>query len=453
VAVAPLHGAKGSLELEKSPCPLTQLRQQGNRKRRCEVALPTARQSELLKEETRIAMNTLDKNHPTHEWIEQLGRRFPCEKEINRVLSRKLRRRAGPAYSPVTLATLVSGVEMLLRKELANDFEVVEPKWLCGGASKLQMSFKLRWSQPGIGNTTTAMVLRMEPSESIVETSRLREFQLIKAFEGHVPVPPAYWVDREGAFLPYPSIIYGFARGVTKPSIAISCVSGLGTNLGPEVRPLLAPQFVKHLALIHTRDWRDANLSAFDVPALGTQAAEWQLNWWERLWEEDANEDIPLMRLAMVWLRGNLPSVERLSVVHGDYRTGNFLYTEEDNKISAWLDWELGHLGDRHEDIAWATNISFGHIAEDGKTFLIGGLMSEEVFFEEYEQVSGLPIDRKAVNFYRVMNAYKCAVIVIGSGYRVVRGGKTHQDVLVAWLMGVGYTILEELRKYLEEAI
>lgn len=297
-------------------------------------------------------MSILDKNHPTHEWIEQLRKRFPCEKEIDRVLTRKLQRRAGPPYSPVSLETLVKGTEALLRSELKEGFEITEAKWLSGGASKLQMAFMLNWNQPGTGRTTTPMVLRMEPSESIVESSRLREFQIIKAFDGYLPVPPTYWVDSEGQFLPYPAIIYGFAEGVTKPSAGTSNVTGVGTFIPPSLRPILGRQFVDHLARIHLFDWSKADLSAFDKPAPGTQAVEWQLNWYERLWEENANEDVPLLRLAMAWMRNNIPPVDRVSVTHGDYRIGNFLYTEHDNKISTWLDWELAHLGDRHEDLA-----------------------------------------------------------------------------------------------------
>ena len=41
----------------------------------------------------------------------------------------------------------------------------------------------------GAGAAVDRMVLRMEPSESIVETSRKREFQLIRAMDGVVPVP------------------------------------------------------------------------------------------------------------------------------------------------------------------------------------------------------------------------------------------------------------------------
>lgn len=398
-------------------------------------------------------MLCIDKNRPTHEWIEYLRKRFPCEKELDRILTRKLQRRAGPPYLPVSLETLVKGTAALLASELKDEFEITEANWLSGGASKLQMGFKLNWNQPGVGRTSTPMVLRMEPSESITETSRLREFQIIKALEGHVPVPPTYWVDAEGKFLPYPAIIYGFAKGVTKPTASTSGVSGVGTHIPESLRVELGAQFVEHLARIHTFDWRAADLSAFDQPALGTQAVEWKLNHWERVWEEDVNEDVPLMRLAMAWLRDNMPPIDHVSVVHGDYRTGNFLYTEDDNRISAWLDWELSYLGDRHEDLAWSTKALFGHPAEDGTTFLVGGFTPTAEFFATYEKASGLPVNPKTLKFYDLFSGYKSVAICLATGVRATRNGKTHQDVLVAWLAGISYSLLEELRTQLEEVL
>jgi aminoglycoside phosphotransferase (APT) family kinase protein len=398
-------------------------------------------------------MNRIDKNRPDPAWIEDLRRRFPCEREIDRVLTRKLHRRSGPAYSPIAINTLVQGIDALLRKNSVTDFRISDPRWLSGGASKIQMAFALEWDAPDVGRTSTDLVLRMEPPESIVETSRLREFQIIKAFTGRIPVPPTYWVDPDGECLPHPAIVYGFAQGVTKPSNATSGVSGLATNLGPTLRPLLGPQFVEHLAAIHCFDWRSADIDAFDKPTHPTQTVEWQLNWWERLWNEDANEDVPLMRLAMAWMSSNMPAVDHVSMIHGDYRTGNFLFTEEDNRISAWLDWELAHLGDRHEDLAYATNVACGHLAEDGKTFLISGLMSEAEFYAAYERSSGLSVDARRLAFYRIFNAYKAVVITLATGYRIARNAKTHQDILIAWLMGVSGPLLEQLRDALDRAI
>ncbi|MFM0027287.1 phosphotransferase family protein [Paraburkholderia madseniana] len=392
-------------------------------------------------------MQEINKDSPSAEWISAIRQRFTVEKEIDHILTRKLERRSGPGYSPITLASLVQSVESLLRTEIGDTFEIKDTRWLSGGASKLQMAFTLEWNRPGAGFENTAMVLRMEPAESIVETSRLREFQLLKACEAVVPVPSVFWCDAQARHLPYPALIYGFAPGVTKPSNASSGVSGLATHLPELVRNRLAPQFVANLAAIHLHDYRNADLSAFDVPRIGTtQCAEWGIDHWDRIWEEDSDEDIPLMRVVSAWLRRNMPVLDRASIVHSDYRTGNFLFTEHDLKISAWLDWELGRIGDRHQDLAWTTNRAFGHLDQDGKTFLVCGLMPEAQFFEQYEKASGMPVSARTVHWYKIYNSYSIAVLTLATGYRIARNGKTHQDVLVTWLIGIGYMILEEVR-------
>ncbi len=394
-------------------------------------------------------MLAIDKNRPSPAWIRELRRRYPCEQEIDRVLVRKLQHRAGPPYTPVSLETLCDSVRALIAANHSGRFEIVAPKWLSGGASKLQMAFTLR--RPDHEPESQRMVVRMEPAASNVETSRLREFQVIRALEGVVPVPPVYWIDAEGMYFPYPAAVYGFAEGVTKPSGTSSAVSGVGTQISPKLRPVLARQFVDILAAIHSHDWRRNDLSAFDVPTHPTQAVEWQLNLWERAWEEDSNEDIPLLRFAAGWLRRNMPAVDRLSIVHGDFRTGNYLFTEDDNRISAVLDWELAHLGDRHEDLGYTLMPSLGSYADDGRTLMVSGLMTANEFLDDYERTCGLSLNRRVVDYYQVFGAYKLAVAIIGSGYRVARCGKTHQDVLLTYLMAIGYPMLDGLRNLLEE--
>ena len=397
-------------------------------------------------------MITVDKNNPPAEWIEHLRKRFPTEREMDRVFTRKLMRRAGQGYSPISLETFTKSLEALLRHELKDSFRIGDVRWLSGGASKLQVAFTLEWNPPGTGRTVTPMVIRMEPAESIVETSRLREFQIIKAVGEILPVPPVYWIDEDGTYFPYPTIIYGFAEGVTKPTGAGSNVSGLGIDFGAELRPVLARQYVEQLAKLHTWDWSKADLGSLDVPPLGKRAFEMHLNWWRRVWEEDSNRDIPLLRLAADWLDANMPSVERLSLIHGDYRAGNFLFTEHDQRISAWLDWELGHLGDFHEDFAYIVRPDLAHFAEDGKTVLYSGMLPEEEMYEAYQKATGFTINRKTVDYYQIFHMYRSAIIVIASGYRPAFNGKTHQDLLLTWIMGFGYVNLEILRKLLEEA-
>jgi len=396
-------------------------------------------------------MNRIDKNNPSQAWIDSIRTRYPCEQEIDRVLTRKLLRRAGPAYAPVSLERLVSGLKGLLKKELNDPFEIREARWLTGGASKLQVAIRLDWVKPGVGRTETPMVIRMEPAESIVETSRLREFELIRAVNGVLPVPPVYWIDTEGEYFPYPAIVYGFAEGVAKPTGVISNVTGLGINYGTDLRPKLAEQYVDHLALLHTWDWRGAALDSFDKPVPGVQAVEWHLNWWERVWEEDVNRDVPLMRLTASWLRENMPATEHLSIQHGDYRAGNFLFDERQGRITSWLDWELAHIGDYHEDVAYTLLPYLGHSSEDGAVLLVSGMMSHEALCERYQKSSGLTLNPKTLDYYLLFQAYKAAVIILASSYRPARNAKTHQDLLLTWIMGLGYSILDFIRDKLEE--
>lgn len=395
-------------------------------------------------------MDVIDKNLPGAHWIGTLRRRFPTEREIDRILTRRLERRAGGGYRPVPLQTLIDGTRALIRARHPGPVAIHDARWLSGGASKLQVAFTLEWERPGAGAERTPMVLRMEPAESIVETSRLREFQLIRAVEGVVPVPPVYWCDAHGEFLPYPALVYGYTEGVTKPSAASSGVSGLGTRLPEAVRRGLAPQFVEHLARIHDRDYRGADLSAFDVPEAGTQCALWGLNAWERIWEEDHDEEAPLMRLAATWLRRNPPTLERPTLVHADYRVGNFLYTEADCRITGWLDWELGRIGDPHQDLAWTTSPAFG-VRDERGSLLVCGLMGETEFFDAYQQASGRSVDRKTLHWYKVYNAYSIVALTLGTGWRIARNGKTHQDVLVTWLIGISAMLMDDLCKLLEQ--
>lgn len=397
-------------------------------------------------------MPVIDKDRPSSEWIAALHRRFEVEREVDRALTCKMEKRSGPAFTKLPLEALVKGVTSLIASELKTPFEISDAQWLAGGASKLQMAFILAWDRPGVGRESTRMVLRTDLAESLHATSRLREYQIVKAMAGAMPVPPVFWVDNEARHLPYPGIVYGYVSGVTKPSNAKGNVSGLGTYMPKEVRDKLAPQFVAHLARLHTFDFRNADLSVFDIPRLGDHNTQLAVNWWDRVWEEDSDEDVPLMTLASIWLHKNAPAVEHLSIVHGDFRTGNYLFNEADCQISTWLDWELCRIGDRHQDLAWSTSRAFGTYAEDGETFLVSGLMQESEFIAAYEQASGLKVDRRSLHYYQVFNAYSMIAMTLATSYRVARNGKSHQDILLAWLLGVGYMLLDEMRDLIERA-
>lgn len=395
------------------------------------------------------------RRHPSDDFIENIRARFPTEIEIDVILTRKMHRRnrTGRLFEIISIEQLVRDATRLITHRVGYDVVIENARWLTGGASKLQMLFNLHWrGQSGEDGSrvVTGLVLRMEPAASVTESSRRREFEVIRAVEGTVPVPHAYWMDPDATFFPYPAIIYGFATGSAKPTSDAGKVTGLGQNYGPALRAQLAPQFVDYLARIHNLPVEPApNLASFDRPDVGSNASIIkQVNAARRIWEEDRIEEEPVMAVVYKWLIRNAPPIDQVSIVHGDYRSGNFLFDEELGKITAVLDWEGAVLGDRHQDLTYAALPIFQHYAEDDETILVSGMMSEPELFAAYERVSNLKVDPKRIQYFSVFNRYLVSVLLLAASARAAACAATHQDVLLNHVSGMGYLALSELRDY-----
>lgn len=387
------------------------------------------------------------KQAPSAAWIAELRARFPTERTVDAALTRKMLDRAGPPYAPTSLTEM----EGLLRAFVAQAVPggvVSGVMPLGGGASKEQYRFDVAAS----GQNQT-YVLRREPPESIVETHRLREYQLMRAVAGTIPVPQVPWVDAEGQWFGRPSLVSQFVTGVAKPPAASSNVSGLGTEFSSEQKALLGPQFVELLAGIHQFDWRGAELDAFDQPAEGTTDGVISvINWWDRVWEEDCYEAVPLMRLAAQWLRRNAPPIDKATIVHHDFRAGNFLFDPDTYQITTVLDWELSHIGDYHEDLAWTMQEGYGYYDQAGR-FIVCGLIEQGEFLRRYAALTGFPIDQRKLDYYAIMNAWKSTIVVVATGIRCMIGGKSHQDVLLSWIAGFGNITMNTLETLLRKEI
>lgn len=386
------------------------------------------------------------KQTPSPAWIDAVRSRYPTERTIDEALTRKLMNRAGPPYAPTPLVEITGKLEKFFTKHVPGSV-VSNVAPLGGGASKEQFSFTLSGK-----NEPVRYVLRREPPESIVETHRVREFEMMRAMAGTVPVPDVPWVDADGRWFDRPAMISRFVKGVAKAPRSSGNVTGLGTSFSPPLQKKLGSQFVDLLAKIHQFDWSKAELDAFDRPPLGTDAGVQQvINCWDRIWEEDSFEPLPIVRYTAQWLRRNAPPIDRLTVVHHDYRAGNFLFDPDTAEITAVLDWELAHLGDYHEDLAWTLQEGYGYRdAED--RFIVCGLIEREAFLERYSKATGFPVDPKKIAYYSVMNTWKSVIIVLGTGIRCVMGGKSHQDILLTWLAGFGHVCVDSLTQLLERS-
>jgi aminoglycoside phosphotransferase (APT) family kinase protein len=372
--------------------------------------------------------------------------RNDLEPRIAYVLERKMRLRA--AHGPYTARTnqeVTQQLQRLFAAEGFSDVQISNLARMTGGASKEQFSFSL--AHDG-APTTERLVLRMDPTMGIVETCRGREAQILKALAGVIPVPPVRFVDGEGLHLGQPGLITAFLPGVTKPSdLSAQAVSGVGIRFGAWAEKL-APQFVACLVRLHQFDWHSAALPDFAAPTAGTtQAALRQVNWWARVWEQDVVEALPVMTLAERWLRENAPLCADPVMTHGDYRAGNFMFEEPSGRISAILDWELAHIGDFHDDLAWSMQKLFSRRREA----MVSDLLSRQDYLAQYAAASGKQVDLKVLHYYQVLNAWKCAVIDLSTACYAARAGQSHQDLVLTWVGIVGPIFMAQLVELLQE--
>ena len=143
------------------------------------------------------------------------------------------------------------------------------------------------------------------------------------------------------------------------------------------------------------------------------------------------NDPEPIVRAAIRWLRRNPPPPpERLAIVHGDYRTGNFLFDEQ-GRVTAILDWEMCHLGDPLEDLGWALDPLWAGTTPERP----GQLLDRTRGLSTWEGASGLTVDQNALRWWEIFAHVKGSAIWI-SGSREYASGTNHDPVLLisGWL-------------------
>jgi aminoglycoside phosphotransferase (APT) family kinase protein len=214
-----------------------------------------------------------------------------------------------------------------------------------------------------------------------------------------------------------------------------------------------ARDFMGQLAALHRIDPRLLDLPTFPEPTSIPDVVAHELDELEGVLSFRGGEPEPGLRLTLDWLRSNVPDHDGpVVLVQGDTGPGNFLYA--DGRVTAVVDWELAHLGDPMDDIAWlslrATQEPFTHLPDR---------------LREYEELSGHPVDEARVRYYRVMAEAKLLVMAHGAGDGAVQldpivrraYGTLHRrlwlDALAEVLDTDGLDEIEPLRRETEDSV
>lgn len=115
----------------------------------------------------------------------------------------------------------------------------------------------------------------------------------------------------------------------------------------------------------------------------------------------DYGGDRPILALALKWLEANLPPPTAPRLVHGDFRLGNLMF--EHGRLTGVLDWELAHLGDWHEDLAFGCMTVWRFARPDRPGY---GLTTVEELARAYEAAGGEPFDPARFRFWTVYRTF-----------------------------------------------
>jgi aminoglycoside phosphotransferase (APT) family kinase protein len=276
-----------------------------------------------------------------------------------------------------------------------------------------------------------AVVLRRPPVGEVAATAHDmgREQRVISALaETTVPVPRVLATSAGGPPVDAPCFVMELVDGVVPLG---ELPPGWATT--EHDRRRVSHALVDVLVALHGIDPDAVGLGDFGRPE---GFLERQVRRWVTQWEKARETGIPvseetlteLTRLAAA-LGAGVPTTQRHTIVHGDYRIDNCLFDADDpGVIRAVLDWELSTLGDPLADLGlllvyWRD--ADEHPAWRAAQYIpsptqLPGFLGRTELVKAYAAGSGL--DLAPLPWYVAFGAFKLAVVLAGILARVRAG-------------------------------
>jgi aminoglycoside phosphotransferase (APT) family kinase protein len=280
------------------------------------------------------------------------------------------------------------------------------------------------------------VILRRPPLGHVLPTAHdmNREYTAMAALEPTaVPVPKMLHLNREPDLLGQPFYVMEAVDGYV-------CRDSLPAGYAdrPEQRRAIGEGLVRVLGDLHNVDPATVGLAEFGRPAgyLARQVARWT-----KQWEATRIEGIDALDRLASQLAASVPTSQRATIVHGDYRLDNtILDPSTPGRVAAVLDWEMSTLGDPLADLGillvyWqqaddATERDLGFVVQAAT--VLDGFPNRSEVAALYADRSGL--DLSELHWYVSFAFWKLAVVCAGIVARVRFGA----------MVGEGFDGIEE---------
>jgi len=326
------------------------------------------------------------------------------------------------------LAPLAAAIERYLsRRWPHHDSLVVEDlQQIPGGASRETYRLSITFRERG-ETARRGLIFRRDPPSSLIDTNRALEYRTYEAvFPTAVPVPEPLILEEAPGELERAFSIMAEISGCE------TAIQNFATPPYDALRDHIGTQTWSILGSLAAMDPHTLGVTQFmDVPTPANCALR-ELDYWAGVIEKDSLHPQPIAAAAIRWLRREPPpAAEKLCLVHGDYRSGNFLY-DTTGDIRGILDWEMAHIGDPLEDLAWSLDPLWGW----PEKHLAGGLLPRHRAMQIWQAASGIEIDPEAFRWWQIFASVKALAIWISSTEDFANG-TTKEPILAmaGWVM------------------
>jgi aminoglycoside phosphotransferase (APT) family kinase protein len=279
---------------------------------------------------------------------------------------------------------------------------------------------------PDGGSADDAVILRRPPTGAVLATAHdmAREHRVISALGAtDVPVPRTLHLCTDESVLGAPFYVMERVVGI---HVVHEFPPGYADE--PAQRRAVGEGLIDVLADLHTVDYDAVGLSEFGRPE-GFAAR--QVRRWTKQWDATRDQDRPALDALGARLAETVPSAQRSSIVHGDYRLDNCLLDPETpGRIRAVLDWEMSTLGDPLTDLGMMF-VYWPEAGEERATTLspvttLPGFPTRREIMERYAARTGA--DLSELNWYVGFAFFKFAAIMAGIVARSAAGAMAGKD-------------------------
>lgn len=342
--------------------------------------------------------------------------------------------------------TLAANLSTYLSDRLVDGpVDVTDVRSHTEGWSRRTISFTGRWTDDGSEASQRFVVRISTDYDDVDDATDTRndietEFRTMKAgHEAGVPAPEPYLYESDPSVLGGPFFVVEHLAGDALITWDPRDRRRL-YDAWDDPENTLPGQFVDAVAAIHT-------VSPDDIPFLTRTDPEAvvdrELDTYERIYEETKLKREPAVQEALRWFRANRPEVPETTLVHGDFRIGNVLVT--DDELTGVLDWELAQVGDPLYDLGYASTRYFAGKLIDPieRPELASALVDREWFYDEYENRTGRTVDRDRVRYWQAFSTFTMMTRGVAGAHRYHTGGS--DDVRSAWFQYIVPGQIEDL--------